>query len=411
MTLASGAIPQKLISYRNIGFYIDHELMAEANRLAETLYRFERTCTEYPVHVSYLAGELRSYANWAQEIDQFVGVVGLDFLIADGAAALETAIDWFERWRGAIGGALLAISIRPGSTYAGQIIINLPNWLPKASLLRKVFEIGPTHIKYTNLVHSQVFGVSPTVVKGTGWTRILRKPVPVALAVSAVLISLKWYQDIVAYRRGDYTGTQLASALTADAGLTLAPVGAGIAGAIAGAKVGAVIGTFIAPVGGTAVGAVVGGIIGGIVAGWGADAALDHFDVREKIIPFLDEKVFQPLARSIAAGVNTLEDFVDVAGQHFRQFLFGPQDGKQSEPPSLIAPTPAPTPKLDISSAPVPASEQNSSPQLGDKLKRIISEIGVEGNDKYQRREDGTTFCNMYVYAIAEKLDVVPHLT
>ncbi len=101
--------------------------------------------------------------------------------------------------------------------------------------------------------------------------------------------------------------------------LTLVPTGAAIVGAIAGAKIGGVVGTMIAPGPGTAIGAVIGGIVGSIAFGWGTDAALDHVDAREKMIPGLDERVFQPAARVIADFSQDTVGFVDAAGARMRQ--------------------------------------------------------------------------------------------
>ncbi len=310
----SSAQPISLYRYANTGFYINSELVAEANHLASVLYHFESTCTEYRVHVSYLADDLRRYARHVEDIDRWVKDIGIRFERADRRSWFDRLCDFIDKyskekkqweiWQSILSGTVIMRSIHLGSAYSGEVIIDLPDYLKFFGFsLRKIREwagLSPylTHIKFTHIPsHFAKIGV----------------------IASIPIIAYKWARDV-----GKYSGSKLASALTVDAGLTLgtnvAAVWAGAKlGAIAGAKIGALIGTGAEPGGGTAIGGAVGAIVGGIAGGIIAGLAIDHYDVREKSISWLDEHVFSPLARTIAKGVDAVDSWVDDAARRMQQ--------------------------------------------------------------------------------------------
>lgn len=310
----SSAQPWMLYRYANIGSYINHELISESHHLAHVLQHFEATCTEYRIHVSYLAHDLRGYAQRADHIDRWVRNVGKGFEKADRRALLDRILDLIEKWRKGkklwetwqplFAGTIIASSIRAGSAYEGEIIINLPDFLRKFGFslreIRKWAGLSPylNHIKYTNL---------PTHFAKVG------------LITSIPIIAYKWFQDVKEWKEEQYSKSRLASAMTVDAGLTL---GTTVAATWAGAKVGALIGAgigSIVPGVGTAVGGAVGAIIGGVVGGVAAAWAVNKYGVREKSITWLDEHVFAPIAKTIAQGVDTVHNWVDVAARRLRQ--------------------------------------------------------------------------------------------
>ncbi len=369
--LVSAAEPPKLFRYSDMTTGIDNELVAEANRLGDSLRHFESRCTEYPVRVSYLADRLRDYARAADNIDRWVRVVGQGFERADRGYraawglrgqgvfssraatvadrlsrlmsfsqrcslwlqfvetkwALTEALwrirysifmlkyapwfdlarmpwDLYEKYRSLLAGALIAGSIHFGHAYTGQIIINLPNFLKNFGFsLREIRTWAGlsghlTHIKYTNLP-AHMFWAS--------------------LALSIPSLVSKWRSDVLDYVGGEYSGTRLASAITVDTALTLAPVGTSYVGSLAGLKIGALIGTAIAPGVGTVIGGAVGAIIGGVAAGWATNEVIERTDIREKAIPWLDEHVFGPIARGISRGIDRVSDWVNEAAQRIHQ--------------------------------------------------------------------------------------------
>ncbi len=371
--VVSSAQPLKLYRYSDVTTGLDRDLMSEANRLGDLLRYFESRCTEYPVRVSYLADHLRSYARTAEGVDLWVRAVGQGFEQADRGRAVAwglrgqsvfsaqaTAIierlnplkaftqhwtlwlqfqktdlalnialwrirylifrlqfapwldlvrlpwDLYERYQPLFAGALIASSIRFGHAYPGQIIINLPDFLRNFGFsLREIRTWAGlsghlTHIKYTNLP-SHMFWAS--------------------LVLSIPSLVSRWSSDIIDYGSGEYTGTELASALTVDTALTLAPVATTYVGAKVGMIIGAAIGTMIAPGIGTAVGGAVGAIAGGVVAGWATKEVIERTDIREKAIPWLDEHVFGPPAHAIASGIGTVSGWVDEAARRLRQKL------------------------------------------------------------------------------------------
>lgn len=321
----SSAQPLQLFRYSDITTRIDSEIAAEANRLAGVLRNFEATCTEYRVPVAHLADSVRGHAYQAEAVDVWVRTVGAGFWAVDQGASIWAGIKQLQWLKGvlqpALAGGIIATSIRMGSAYEGEIIINLPQWLKHFGLsLREVRSwagLSPflNHIKYTNIP-----------------SHMLR----IGVITSVPIIAWKWGGAWRDYISGEISGRRLASTMTVDAALTLAPVGASFVGAkmgaLAGAQLGALLGSVV-PGLGTVAGAIVGGaagaIIGGVAAGIAASWAIDHYDIREKAIdwvekkaiPWLDEHIFRPVATAIAKGVEAFNNGVDEAARRLRSGL------------------------------------------------------------------------------------------
>ncbi len=115
----SSAQPISLYRYANTGFSINSELVAEANHLASVLYHFESTCTEYRVHVSYLADDLRNYCRRVEDVDRWVRNVGLGFERADAGWFI-----WGPVAGGGISGAATAVAGPLGGIFAGWLVGN-----------------------------------------------------------------------------------------------------------------------------------------------------------------------------------------------------------------------------------------------------------------------------------------------
>jgi len=299
---------------------LDHELVSESYRLASRLQRFEATCTEpgYQVRVSHLAHGLRSYGSQSESTDGWVRQVGKGFQMADwgwstplpmpdsaaGAAGplrewrarIASTInllptlrvpDWLEYARPAVAGVLIAACIRPGSAYAGQVIINLPDVLGKFVRLREVREwagLSPylNHVKYTNIP-----------------SHFLK----IGLLTSVPVIASKWATDVQRYG-----GTELASAMAVDAALTLAPVGVSFLSSQGGMALGAAIGTLLFPGVGTVAGGALGAILGGVAGQIATQWAIDHYGVRDEAIGWVDTKIARPAAEAVSKGVQGVEE-------------------------------------------------------------------------------------------------------
>jgi hypothetical protein len=106
----SSAQPFKLFHYSDAALRLDHELVSESGQLGYILRNFEARCTEYPVHVSYLADQMRDHARRAEGVDQWVRTVGRGFEAADRGGLLAGA--------GSIGGAAGAVI---GGALAGWV--------------------------------------------------------------------------------------------------------------------------------------------------------------------------------------------------------------------------------------------------------------------------------------------------
>jgi hypothetical protein len=115
------------------------------------------------------------------------------------------------------------------------------------------------------------------------------------LITAVPAVASKWFTDV-----RQYTGTQLASALTVDAGLTLLPVGVSFLTSKGGMALGAAIGTAICPGVGTVIGGAAGAIIGGVAGSVATQWAIEHYAVREKAIDWVDTRVMMPTAQMIS---------------------------------------------------------------------------------------------------------------
>ncbi len=244
------------------------------------------------------------------DVDGWVYRVGRGFDLADHDRA-AWPLEFWRRARGVgkvlqplVAGELISMSIRPGSAYAGEIIINLPDFLTHFGFslrtVRKWAGLSAylNHIKYTNLPSHFI---------------------KVGLVTSIPIILYKWYHDVAVWQEKKGSISRLASAVAVDAGLTLGTtVGATWAGAQAGLVVGAAIGSVVPGLGtvvGGSAGAIIGGIAGGIAATW----VVDHYDLREQLISQLDEHVFSPIGRVIARGVDAVSNWVDEAARQMQQ--------------------------------------------------------------------------------------------
>ena len=165
----------------------------------------------------------------------------------------------------------VAGSLRAGTSYAGQVIINLPDWLRGFKGLREIRELAGlngflTHCKFTSIPGQFLkFG----------------------LPLSIPEIIAKWASDVGEYR-GD--GTRMASAMMVDAALSLLPVLASFAASQLVTWSTAAIGTLLFPGVGTAAGYALGTAIASILAGSFANIGsrwlIDRSGARE---PWIDK--------------------------------------------------------------------------------------------------------------------------
>ena len=329
----SSAEPEKLFRYSDVTLHLDGEVKSESGRLRASLTHFESTCRDpaFRLSVSHHAGSLGSYGSECETIDSWVRRVGAGFQAADSAglgsrsvlpspAYLYTGPQlsnssqqdsvfaefvsipawlrdtlrslWEHRsyLQPLTAGGLIASSIHFGSQYSGQIIINLPDFLRIFGIslrdIRSWAGLSPylNHIRYSNI---------PTHFFKIG------------LLTSIPEIGYKWFKD-----SGKYQGTELASALTVDAVLTLAPVGISFLTSKGGAALGAEVGTLICPGVGTAVGGAAGAILGGVVGNVATRWAIEKTDFRETAIAWVDDQIMQPAATALASGVEAVDDAI-----------------------------------------------------------------------------------------------------
>ena len=269
----SSAEPRELSRYSDAGSQINRELSSESHRLGRILSRFESTCRErdFRVSVNHLDDSLRRYARQAQEIDDWVRRVGTGFLEADRRRRVRPIdlihfdvmgvwreVDRWGEWlltiRPIVGGLMVAVSMHPGTAYAGQIIIDMPDafrYIRSLRTIRKWAGLSPylNHIKATSLPSHMVH---------------------LDLGIAVPVIIYKCIRDFF-----EYEGMRRIAAMATDTGLTLAPIGAAFIGAY---LVGLAIGTLISP--GVVIAAA--GILTYIVIKWLANQAIDRYDLREK---------------------------------------------------------------------------------------------------------------------------------
>jgi hypothetical protein len=103
----SSAEPDQLYRYAQLGAQLDQELAARARSLASTLAHFEATCTEYPVHVSYLAPQIIGHSSQADSIGDWVHGVGAAFEQADSSSLVGWTVTQLQAGGGwSVGAAL-----------------------------------------------------------------------------------------------------------------------------------------------------------------------------------------------------------------------------------------------------------------------------------------------------------------
>lgn len=321
MSLAiSSAIPNDLSRYSSVGSLLNAELASESNHLASVLQHFEAMCREsgYTLRVSHLADELRSYARQTELLDRWVGVVGVGFFVADSARDIVT---WAER----VVGGVLVVSVARSGRY---LRISL-DWVRAFGLtpsgVRTFFGITATRIRVENLLKH--------------WDKAIGKVAVI------LLIALRWAEDF-----RDYTGTELISALLVDAVLAIIVVK--IASVVGGLVLAALVKVALPAivVGALVVGAVI--VVASILdwvfedlgirdwaiiavdtiinwtinavdtaVNWTKDRVSELPELRVMAVAALDEKIFMPVSRAIATGVDSLTDFVDTAAQRLQNKL------------------------------------------------------------------------------------------
>lgn len=183
----------------------------------------------------------------------------------------------------AIGTGVIVASLRAGTRYSGEIIINVP----KVFSSLKFIGLGPRDLRVLAGLQA-----GTNHFKASNLPKLLgRAALIVTIATATIEIGAKWIQDFRTYQ-----GSKLASALLVDTALTLAPIGAGLAGAKVGAIIGGTIGS-IFPGPGTIIGAAAGALIGGAAASIAADWAIKHYDVRDKSIDAVDSQIMTPIVQ------------------------------------------------------------------------------------------------------------------
>ncbi len=102
MSSSSSAEPQVLIRYSADMLALDAQLVAASARLAAVLNVFEFLCQEpgLRVEVSHFPGKVTGCGSRAQSVDAWVGLVGINFKMADQGALLATGIRdrWLPEW-------------------------------------------------------------------------------------------------------------------------------------------------------------------------------------------------------------------------------------------------------------------------------------------------------------------------
>lgn len=209
-----------------------------------------------------------------------------------GIDAFRNRIEFLDRLMGLgqlAAATVIGASMYGGTTYAGQVIINLPDWLGRFIGLRAIREAAGlsghlNHFRYTSL---------PSHMLAIG------------LAMSVPVIVGKWAMNIGDYLTGTSTGTRTASAMAVDAALTLAPVAASFAVSQIVTWGGAALGTLLFPGVGTAAGYAAGVAATSLIAGVAASIATQWAVERETVIQQVDDGL-RSVARSILSGGRIL---------------------------------------------------------------------------------------------------------
>jgi|GEM_PF-3252414 len=435
MTLAiSSARPRVLYQYASVGAHINHELASEANRLGAALEQFQATCREpgFAMHVSYLADELHGYVRWVSPIDNWVHNVGSGFERADSTRVKEAL------W-GALGKVLEGIFqtgkfiIDNAESFVGIVfVLSLRGsaQAPRVSLSWvRVLNLSPQSVR-------TFFGITPKTLNMVNVVKYWDKA---AKGIILLVIAYQWVKDF-----REYEGTELISAIAVDAILIygVAQIALWVGGAIAGAAIFASLPAIA--VGAIAVGATI--VIGigldwvinhfGIrnwlieqgdkvvqdtlktvqmAANWAKDATSDVYDWGKNTVKSLDDRVFAPIASTIAKGVDAVHSWVDEAARILKKkfdqainsirSVGDVNEPPPSEPAPIEGTPPGGTPPPD----PIP---QVPDPQGGvEKIINTIAVFNVESNPDYQAYHDNNpstddTYCNIYVMDVAKSLDI-----
>ncbi|MEI6636859.1 MAG: hypothetical protein WCO99_09860, partial [Planctomycetota bacterium] len=148
---------------------------------------------------SHLPDALRAYAREAESVDRWVRTVGQNFLWADQSGVIVGAdavgvgdvdlgsfigegMSRLDTVKTALGGLIMATSVRTGATYPGQIRLVVPQFFKSLgvspSAARTWAGLSPylTHIKWTNLPGHMAKGGAwatiPVVILGHGDSRM-----------------------------------------------------------------------------------------------------------------------------------------------------------------------------------------------------------------------------------------------
>lgn len=271
-------------------------LVSKAHAFEEADQQGLRGCQDLSIALAQILREARlpSHVDLGLVMDEIRRLTELgELLLPTGAAAL------------------IGLSMYAGTTYAGQVIINLPDWIGRIVGLREIREAAGlsgylTHFRYTTLP-----------------SHMLR----IGLLTSIPVIAARWGADVWGYATGAATGTQTVSAMVVDAAFTLAPVIASFAVSQAVTAGLTLLGTLLCPGLGTAAGFAVGvaatSLISGVAAGVATQWALGREGVREQAITWVDENVARPVAQAVSACLQGFADRLNVAANMVANMVFG----------------------------------------------------------------------------------------
>jgi len=264
------------------------------------------------------------------------GDVSLLRPLIDGAQGVVDAVDEFGRVLSVSGAVLLALGLKAGATYPGQVIVRAPQLLRDLGISGKTLKelagasgslshIGAANIAthVTKMAVRPILGISALIATGKG-----------VIAVADV-----WERHSAEY--AGYDPIRRGSAMGVDGGLATLPVateflggaGGSVGGVWLGAKIGAMTGGTlgsIIPGVGTAVGAVAGGVVGGAIGGvtgglagdWlgrrAGDAAVSSVQSRvsrDQMIDYVDTKVARPVTNAVVAASEEVQSWFRPAAQ------------------------------------------------------------------------------------------------
>ncbi|MAU01210.1 MAG: hypothetical protein CL608_29045 [Anaerolineaceae bacterium] len=208
---------------------------------------------------------------------------------------------------------IVAASLKMGSTYPGQVLVSVPDWVKMLGINKRWVKgmaglsENLTHIKASNMAaHLGKFSKKLPLISGI-----------IAAAQGAIAVANVWTENWEEY--GTYNNPRKITAMGVDAAISLTPsvgeAAGGMAGAVGGAKLGAVLGSMVAPGIGTAVGTVIGGAFGAIAGSMAGDAAgtaakssMIDAGWRDKAIDTIDKNIAQPVANKINDAIDTVRN-------------------------------------------------------------------------------------------------------